>query len=215
MDKEKIAIERIKMAAELSIAHYGKPLLVTTSGGKDSDICIELALRSGVPFEVQHSLTTADAPQTVQHVKAKFRGLELKGIKCTINYPTYKGRRISMWSLIPQKLMPPTRRIRYCCEVLKEQAGKNRVITTGVRRAESAKRSGRGIMEDTAKDISKRLIINNDNDDSRQMIERCQVQAKIICNPIIDWLDREVCDYIRSEGLGVNPLYNCGFTRVG
>ena len=73
MDKEKIAIERIKMAAELSIAHYGKPLLVTTSGGKDSDICIELALRSGVPFEVQHSLTTADAPQTVQHVKAKFR----------------------------------------------------------------------------------------------------------------------------------------------
>ena len=70
-------------------------------------------------------------------------------------------------------------------------------------------------MEDTAKDISKRLIINNDNDDSRQMIERCQVQAKIICNPIIDWLDREVWDYIRSEGLGVNPLYSCGFTRVG
>lgn len=120
-----------------------------------------------------------------------------------------------MWNLIPQKLMPPTRRVRYCCEVLKEQAGKNRVITTGVRRAESAKRSNRGIIETQARDIGKHLVINNDNDDSRQMIEHCQLQAKIICNPIVDWSDREVWDYIRSEGLEVNPLYSCGFTRVG
>lgn len=32
-----------------------------------------------------------------------------------------------MWNLIPKKLMPPTRLVRYCCDVLKETAGKKRL----------------------------------------------------------------------------------------
>ena len=68
MDVEQKAIERIKMAAEMSQTYHEKPLVITTSGGKDSDVCVELAKRSGVTFEVQHNHTTADAPQTVYHV---------------------------------------------------------------------------------------------------------------------------------------------------
>ena len=37
MDKEQKAIERIKMASEMSLQHYGRPLVCTYSGGKDSD----------------------------------------------------------------------------------------------------------------------------------------------------------------------------------
>lgn len=47
IDPEKRAIERLKIASELSLEHYGTPLVVTTSGGKDSSVCVELALRGG------------------------------------------------------------------------------------------------------------------------------------------------------------------------
>lgn len=141
MDIEKKAIMRLQQAAQMSEAWYnGEPLIVTTSGGKDSDVCLELAQRAGIRFEVQHNHTTADAPETVYHVRDTFRRLEEKGIKCTINKPVYKWKSVSMWTLIPQKLMPPTRLARYCCEVLKEGGGRGRMITTGVRWAESVKR---------------------------------------------------------------------------
>lgn len=119
MDKEQKAIARLKEAALMSETYYQKPLVVTTSGGKDSDVCISLAFAAGIDFEVQHNHTTADAPETVYHVREAFKRLEEKGIKCTVNWPTYKGAPITMWSLIPQKLMPPTRVARYCCSVLK------------------------------------------------------------------------------------------------
>ena len=216
MDKEQKAIERLKLAAEMSETYYGKPLIVTTSGGKDSDVCIALALAAGIDFEVQHNHTTADAPETVYHVRDMFRQLEAKGIKCTVNWPTYKGAPVTMWSLIPQKLMPPARVARYCCSILKEGGGKGRMITTGVRWAESvSRRNKRGIYEGMPHDISKKVIINNDNDDARRIFESCKLQAKRICNPIVDWTDRDVWDYIESEKIPVNPLYRCGFHRVG
>ena len=61
-DTEQRAISRLRIASEMSLKYYGTPLVVTTSGGKDSSACVELALRGGIPFEVQHNHTTADAP---------------------------------------------------------------------------------------------------------------------------------------------------------
>ncbi len=151
-DLEQAAIERIKFAAHMSEKYYHNPLIVTYSGGKDSSVCLALAQRAGIEFEVQHNLTTADAPETVYFVRDEFKRLEEQGIKCTINKPYYKDKRVSMWSLIPQKLIPPTRIIRYCCEVLKEHGGDNRYIITGVRWAESTKRKkNRGIHEGGAR----------------------------------------------------------------
>ena len=69
MDLEQKAVKRIKTASEMSLHHYGKPLICTYSGGKDSDVMLELFKRSGIPFEAHHSHTTADAPQTVRHVR--------------------------------------------------------------------------------------------------------------------------------------------------
>ena len=34
---------------------------VTDSGGKDSAVCREIVRRAGIPFEIHHNLTTADA----------------------------------------------------------------------------------------------------------------------------------------------------------
>lgn len=215
MDKEQKAIERLKLASEMSLAYYGQPLIVTTSGGKDSDVCLALTLRAGIPFEVQHSHTTADAPETVYHVREQFRRLELLGIKCTVNKPVYKGASVTMWSLIPQKLMPPTRLMRYCCAVLKEQGGTGRMITTGVRWAESTKRkNNRGIYEVAGKGKAT-IMLTNDNDDSRRLFETCTIKAKRVCNPIIEWTDADVWNFINAERIKTNPLYQCGFSRVG
>lgn len=48
MDLEQKAIERIRLASDLSLKHYGKPLVCTYSGGKDSDVMLELFRRGGV-----------------------------------------------------------------------------------------------------------------------------------------------------------------------
>ena len=217
MDLEQKAIERLQAASEMSLAHYGLPLVVTTSGGKDSSVCVELARRAGIPFEVQHNHTSVDAPETVRFVRSEFKRLEDMGIKCTINYPTYKGERVTMWSLIPQKSMPPTRIARYCCSVLKEGGGAGRFITTGVRWAESTRRkNNRGIYENfTDTRAKKKVILNNDNDDKRLLFENCKLKAKRIVNPIIDWEDDDVWDFLQDSQIPLNPLYKEGYCRIG
>ena len=204
------------MASEMSLRLYGSPLVVTDSGGKDSTVCREIVRRAGIPYEVQHNLTTADAPQTIYYVRERFKQLELAGIPCSVNYPIYKGQRVTMWTLIPMKKFPPTRLQRYCCQICKEDSCRDRFITTGVRWAESTKRkNNRGVFENFTRDPNKKIILNNDNDEKRMLFENCTLKGKRICNPIVDWDDRDVWEYIRSERLLVNPLYDMGFHRVG
>lgn len=88
MDKEQKAIERIKLASQLSLQKYGKPLICTYSGGKDSEVLLELFKRSGVPFEAHNSHTTVDAPETVYHIRQVFHDLENEGGARTNFYAT-------------------------------------------------------------------------------------------------------------------------------
>lgn len=81
MDLEQKAIERIRLASDLSLKHYNKPLVCEYSGGKDSDVLLRLFRMSGIPFEVHNSHTTVDAPQTIRHIKNTFSELTGKGIK--------------------------------------------------------------------------------------------------------------------------------------
>lgn len=144
-DKVKQAEDVLKLAAELSAFYYQKPLIVTYSGGKDSDVMLDIAKKCLQPeqFEVMYHLTTVDAPETYYHVKKVFADLEKMGIHTDITKPYFKGKRISMWRLIEQKSMPPTRLVRYCCDVLKETSTPNRIVAVGVREAESKGREGR------------------------------------------------------------------------
>lgn len=90
------------------------------------------------------------------------------------------------------------------------------MITTGVRWAESVgRRNKRGIYESMTRDLSKKIIINNDNDDKRSLFESCRIQAKRVCNPIVDWTDTDVWAFIHYARVKTNPLYQCGFDRVG
>ena len=133
-----------------------------------------------------------------------------------------------MWQMIELK-GPPTRLSRFCCEKLKETGGKNRAIVTGVRRDESQQRQDRTDFEVYGK--SKREAYRIDRDTATEVFEAadphaliehddafiraCRVKGKTVCNPILDWTNADVWNYIRSECLDYNPLYNEGFCRVG
>lgn len=215
-DLEQTAIERLKAASDMSLRLFEKPLVITYSGGKDSDVLLHLARASGIPFEALHSLTTADAPETVRHVYDTFYKLELKGIPCNVDkHIRPDGSRVTMWNLIQKKLMPPTRLMRYCCSVLKEGGGKNRFIATGVRWAESTARKRRGGLEVLTSKPQSKLILSNDNDEDRRLFETCQLKGKRVVNPIVDWQAADIWDYVGAEKIPMNPLYCEGFHRVG
>ena len=57
MDLEQKAIMRLREAADTSERFYKAPLIVTTSGGKDSSVCVALAEKAGIDFEVMHNHT--------------------------------------------------------------------------------------------------------------------------------------------------------------
>ena len=66
-----------------------------------------------------------------------------------------------------------------------------------------------------ARDRKKSIILLNDNDEDRRLFETCQLKGKRVVNPIIDWTEQDVIDYCDSEKIRMNPLYACGWKRVG
>lgn len=57
--------------------------------------------------------------------------------------------------------------------------------------------------------------IRNDEESLDALFAPCKLAAKRFVNPIVDWSDREVWDFLHDARIPVNPLYFCGFSRVG
>lgn len=215
-EKEKRAIEYLK-----AFEPETEPYYLCYSGGKDSDCIRILAELAGVKHECKHNLTTVDAPETVYYVR------ETIG-KENINMPE-----MSMWQLIVKKKMPPTRLMRYCCEELKERGGKGRIKITGVRWAESASRAeSAGVVKIIGKEKTMQklaeeqelkyktnkhggLVMNNDNSETRRFVEMCYRTTTTMINPIVDWTDEDVWEFLNHYGCKSNPLYQCGQKRIG
>lgn len=213
--KEKIAIERLR-AFESS----EKPYYLCYSGGKDSDCIRIIAALAGVKHEIHHNLTTVDAPETVQYVKS-------------IHDVIIDRPKLSMWRLIENKKYPPTRISRYCCSELKERGGKGQIKITGVRWAESFARKQNGgvvkiigkpkstmtLAEDLQAEYKETpkggIVLNTDNDESRRLVEHCYRTTSTMVNPIVDWTDDDVWEFLGHYGCKSNPLYQCGNKRIG
>lgn len=217
-EKVKTSIERIK-AFEPEEGYY-----LAFSGGKDSVVCKALLDMAGVRYDAHYRVTSVDPPELVRFIKEKHPDVAR-------DVPRYSdGSPITMWNLIPKNLMPPTRIVRYCCKMLKEDGGDGRKTVTGVRWAESVNRlKNQGLVtvygKKVAKEIEDRqnfkesrqggLVLVNDNDDSRRMVEQCYRRHKTNVNPIIDWLDSDVWNFIKEENIPYCELYNEGFHRLG
>lgn len=201
-DKVQVALERIR-TFEPKDGYY-----LAFSGGKDSCVVKKLMEMSGVKFDAHYNVTSVDPPELVQFIKDNHRDVDF-------NFPRYPdGSVITMWNLIPRQRMAPTRIVRYCCKFIKEDAGVARFRVTGVRKAESSKRATRGGLElgDYKTKRRERYDVDNAED---SLIRTCQLKHQRILNPIIDWSEDEVWEFIREYEVPYCCLYDEGFKRLG
>ena len=109
----------------LQVFAKDKVVEVSYSGGKDSDVILELAKMAGINYRAIYKNTTIDPPHTIAHYKSK--GVEIR-------HPKER-----FFDLVKRKGIP-TMRARFCCEVMKEYKILDDSVQ-GIRRSESTKRA--------------------------------------------------------------------------
>ena len=97
------------------------------SGGKDSDVILELAKMAGIPYRAIYKNTTIDPPGTIAHARE---------VGAEVIHPEK-----TFFQLISERGFPSRFR-RFCCSELKEYKICDRAIQ-GIRRSESRKRAER------------------------------------------------------------------------
>lgn len=105
----------------------GEPVEVSYSGGKDSDVILQLVKESGIKYRAIYKNTTIDPPGTAAHARAM--GAEVIMPK------------ESFFEIIARRSFP-SRFVRFCCSELKEYKVLDRAVQ-GIRRCESVKRAKR------------------------------------------------------------------------
>jgi len=214
------SINLLQELEPMALALHPDGYYLTYSGGKDSDTDLQLAIESDIKFTVHYNITGIDPKECVVHIKETRSRLADKGIKLYMEPPDifttgpFKGFKKNMWRLIVHKMMPPTRICRYCCEQLKEHGGAGRLCITGVRWDESTSRKRRRTMEILPSNMKNKKLFN-DNDSGRMQFENCMQKGKRVLNPIINWLDEDVWEFIHNRGIPYCKLYNEGFDRIG
>lgn len=103
------------------------PIELCYSGGKDSDVILQLAKMAEIPFDAIYKNTTIDPPGTLQH--------------CRENGVRIVQPKQSFFKIIEERSVP-SRFSRFCCQVLKEYKIHDRAIQ-GIRRSESTARTMR------------------------------------------------------------------------
>ena len=90
-DKVQTAIDRIK-SFEPPEGYF-----VAYSGGKDSDVVLDLVKRSGVKYDAHFSVTSVEAPETIYYIRNEHP-------EVIWDFPKYADGKIkTMWNLIPKK----------------------------------------------------------------------------------------------------------------
>lgn len=161
----------------LKIGARNKTVELCYSGGKDSDIILELAKMAGISFVPIYKNTTIDPPGTIMHcIKNGVRVVQPK-----------KGK--GFFKLIEESGFP-TMRARFCCDELKEYKIMDDAVQ-GIRRCESRKRAENYSADDP---ITCRVYGSKSN------------HVNVIL-PILEWTDADVENFIAVRNIKCHPLY--------
>ena len=136
---------------------------------------------AGVKVDWHFHVTTVDPPQLLSFIRKHYPDVE------------WSRPAKTMFQLIEENKMLPTRLARYCCRELKEGGGKGRSVLVGVRAEESAKRS------------------------HYQMVETCQKNRQHLIRPLLDWKWGDVWGFLSEQRLAHCELYDppYNFKRIG
>lgn len=186
MDKVKQSIDLIRQYAPYADKFGGYK--VAFSGGKDSQVMLDLFRRAGVRYAAHYNVTTNDPPENVYFIKKNYPDVE------------FVLHKLNFYQLILKKKALPTRKMRFCCSYFKEGTGTG-FVAVGVRREESVKR---------AKYPTIAFYKRDDDFDADKIREG----DRVIFRPILEWREDEIWQYIEDNNIPVNPCYETA-GRVG
>ncbi|ADI73082.1 phosphoadenosine phosphosulfate reductase [Methanohalobium evestigatum Z-7303] len=164
-----------------------RKLAVSFSGGKDSLVVLDLCTRVGIE-KVVFSDTTIEFKENLNFIKTveKVYGIKIDVVSSNNDFFD-----------VVDRVGFPSRRLRWCCDVFKFGPLAKYAIdknldgyVTGLRRAEAKTRA------------------DYFDVDNNQMVPISQI------NPILNWEEDDVWEYINEHNLPINPLYEY-FDRIG
>lgn len=200
-DKIQASVELIKKAEALALKMQPEQgFHVGFSGGKDSQVLLELVKMSGVRFHAVYAVTTNDPAENIRFIREYYPDVEFSHVDSSI------------MRLIEKKGLP-TRLHRWCCSIFKEQSGVDSVVLTGVRWEESRSRAEYAAVEKWAKTKKDKVVLDLDEMQANEF--RCVGgKDKIMVYPILAWTATDVWQFLKMRGLPINPCYSRGM-RVG
>lgn len=175
-------------------------VVVSFSGGKDSTVTADLAVRALSNPSLVHIFgdTTLEFPLTIEYAN-RFRKNNPKAI-----FKIAKNKEQDFHKVC-EDIGPPARMLRWCCFMFKtgpinrtlSSLYRNKDILTfyGIRKCESVSRSKYNRVEDDAESVK----INNQR----------------VASPIFYWKDVDIWLYILAEKIDFNDAYRLGYDRVG
>lgn len=198
--KDEIVHEACEFIVEASKGYPDENLVVSFSGGKDSTVTADLAVRAlSNPYLVHiFGDTTLEFPSTIEYAE-RFRSGHPLAI-----FKTAKNHEQSFYD-VAEEIGPPARMMRWCCSMFKTGPisrafkglfGDQPILTFyGIRKGESVSRSKYNRIEDSAESV--------------------KIQRQKVAAPIFYWNDIDVWLYILAEGVDFNDAYRLGYERVG
>lgn len=198
-------------------------VIVSFSGGKDSQACLIEAIRiyGADRVEAVFCDTGWEHPDTYKHI-------DYVVAKTGVKFTTIKGQ-YDFVGLAKHKKRFPSTKARFCTEELKVKPmidwvlsqEDSLIIIQGIRSSESMARANmeaecmyfKGYFQSLGKDKNGRDKYYSYR--KKDIIEWCKKYDATISRPIKEWSAQNVIDCILKSNQLPNPLYYKGFSRVG
>lgn len=200
------SIQILKKMEPIALKYRKEGFIGAFSGGKDSQVIRQLLNMAEVEHTMKYQWTTIDPPEVYHFVVEQYPDVVIERPK------------ESFWRLCYRHGILPTQFKRFCCRELKESRDFNCVTVTGVRAAESARRKHRQEVEIQTRRRHPDYVRGTLDEFSMYKethVDCIQGKDKLIVNPIIDWSEEDVWDFLGYMDLPSCELYDRGYSRVG